>query len=46
VEALIAERAEAKKARDFAKADTLRDTIQAKGIILEDGPKGTIWRRA
>ncbi len=46
IDALVAERAAAKKARDFAKADALRDTIKAKGIALEDGPSGTTWRRA
>ncbi|MCL2193287.1 MAG: cysteine--tRNA ligase, partial [Treponema sp.] len=42
--AIIAERAEAKKARDFAKADALRQGLKERGIILEDGPNGTTWR--
>jgi len=46
IEALIADRAAAKKARDFSKADALRDNIRAKGGVLEDGPGGTTWRRA
>ena len=40
----IAERTEAKKARDFAKADALRDEILANGITLLDGADGSIWQ--
>jgi len=46
VQALIAERADAKKNRDFAKADAIRNDLKARGIILEDGSGGTIWKFA
>lgn len=42
----IAERYEAKKARDFAKADALRDEIAKEGIVLLDGADGSIWQYA
>lgn len=47
IEALIAERAAAKAARDFARADALRDQLFAQGVLLEDrAGQPTTWRRA
>lgn len=46
IEALIEERQAARKAKNFARADEIRDELQAKGIILKDTREGVQWRRA
>jgi cysteinyl-tRNA synthetase len=46
VEDLIACRISARTAKDWAEADRIRDELDAAGIILEDGPDGTTWRRS
>ena len=46
VEALIAERQQARKEKNFARADEIRAELLAKGIILEDTREGVKWKRA
>ena len=46
IEALIQERTEAKKAKNFARADEIRDELKNRGIILEDTREGVKWKRA
>ena len=46
IEALIEERQAARKAKDFARADQIRDELAGKGIILEDTREGVKWKRA
>ncbi len=45
IERLIAERQAAREAKDFAKADAIRDRLASQGIVLEDTPQGVRWRR-
>ncbi|HBC6053567.1 cysteine--tRNA ligase [Proteus mirabilis] len=45
IEALIQQRNDARKNKDWAAADAARDALTAMGIVLEDGPQGTTWRR-
>jgi cysteinyl-tRNA synthetase len=46
IERQIQARAEAKKNKDYALADQIRNNLKEKGIILEDGPQGTSWKKA
>jgi cysteinyl-tRNA synthetase len=46
IDAKVAARNAAKKARNFAESDRIRDELKAAGVVLEDGPGGTTWRRA
>jgi cysteinyl-tRNA synthetase len=46
IDGLIAQRNAARKARDFAEADRIRNVLAMRGILLEDGAGGTTWRRA
>lgn len=45
IELLIQQRNDARKNKDWAAADVARDALTAMGIVLEDGPQGTVWRR-
>jgi cysteinyl-tRNA synthetase len=46
IDAKVGARVTAKKAKNFAESDRIRDELKAAGIVLEDGPQGTTWRRA
>jgi len=45
IDRLVQQRLDARAAKDWAEADRIRDELQAQGIVLEDGPQGTRWRR-
>jgi cysteinyl-tRNA synthetase len=42
---MISERDEARRARDFRRSDEIRERLLERGVVLEDGPRGTTWRR-
>ncbi len=46
IEDLIQQRVDAKKAKDFARADEIRQSLLTQGVVLEDTRQGTVWRRA
>jgi cysteinyl-tRNA synthetase len=46
IAAIVGARGAAKMARNFAESDRIRDELKAAGVVLEDGPQGTTWRRA
>ncbi len=45
IEQLIEQRTAARRNKDWAKADQIRDTLKEMGVVLEDGPQGTTWRQ-
>ena len=45
IESLIRQRTEARSNKDWAESDRIRDQLREQGVVLEDGPSGTIWRR-
>jgi len=45
IDGLLAERDQARAARDFATADRIRDALAAEGIEIEDTPDGPVWHR-
>jgi cysteinyl-tRNA synthetase len=46
IERLVREREQARQRKDYAAADRIRAELDARGIVLEDGPTGTQWRKA
>ena len=45
IESLIAQRQEARKNKDFATADRIRDELKERGILLKDTPQGVTWTK-
>jgi cysteinyl-tRNA synthetase len=45
IDALVAERTAAKKARNFARADQIRNELAEKGVVIEDSKDGVRWKR-
>ena len=45
IDALLAERVDARKSKNFKRSDEIRDLLAAKGIIIEDTPQGARWKR-
>ena len=45
IETLIERRIQAKKEKNWSEADAIRDQLKAAGVVLEDSPAGTTWRR-
>ena len=45
IERRMTERQEARRRRDFAASDRIRDELAAQGVLVEDGPQGTRWKR-
>ena len=45
IDRMIEERSTARGAKDFAEADRIRDELASQGVLLEDGPEGTTWKR-
>jgi cysteinyl-tRNA synthetase len=43
IDGLVAERTSARAGKDFARSDAIRDQLAAQGVVLQDGPSGTIW---
>jgi cysteinyl-tRNA synthetase len=46
IEELIAQRIQARQQRNWAESDRIRDMLKERGVLLEDGPQGTTWRRS
>jgi cysteinyl-tRNA synthetase len=45
IQSLVEERTEARKNKDFARSDAIRDELAARGVVIEDTPHGPVWRR-